>query len=254
MLQRAICDAVSKWKLKQKKSGYSGSDASAAEVKVMISAGFFGVISKYAIGRSGFGTAPPSSGEATAYENQVAMNSTPRRSPSEALSYPPGPCTVPDFTDGRPSLKTVTNKSGEIGPLNGKNTWSSTDCGFIRLSYDVGLHRVVDSVYRFARSAYFYQGQSPKDHEAFQPLPLTATGNNAMAPIDMASGMQTILNVGLHHDPYYVQWIDGADGTRFYFVHSYAGRPEAGPDADVVVALGGEFDTDDEEEQTAGAE
>jgi penicillin-binding protein 1A len=128
----------------------------------------------------------------------------------------PGPCTVPDFSNGKPTTKTVTNKSGELGPLNGKNTWSSTDCGFIRLSYAVGLHRVVDSVYRFARSSYFYQGQSPKDHEAFQPLPLTATGNNALSPMDMASGMQTILNQGLHHDPYFVQWVDGADGKRFY--------------------------------------
>lgn len=128
----------------------------------------------------------------------------------------PGPCTVPDFSEGRPTTKTVTNRAGEIGPLNGKNTWSSTDCGFIRLSYAVGLHRVVDSVYRLARSAYFYQGQSTKDHEAFLPLPLTATGNNALSTLDMASGMQTILNQGLHHDPYFVQWVDGADGTRVY--------------------------------------
>ncbi|MFM2076227.1 MAG: hypothetical protein RJA49_117 [Actinomycetota bacterium] len=128
----------------------------------------------------------------------------------------PGPCTVPDFTDGRPSVKTVTNKTGEIGPLNGKNTWSSTDCGFIRLSYAVGLHRVVDNVYRIAHSAYFFQGQSTKERESFQPLPLTATGNNVMAPIDMATGMETILNQGLHHDPYYVEFIDGPDGKRTY--------------------------------------
>ena len=128
----------------------------------------------------------------------------------------PGPCTVPDFTDGRPSLKVVNNATGELGPLDGKNTWSSTDCGFIRLSYAVGLHRVVDSVYRMAHSAYFFQGQSTKDRESFQPLPLTATGNNVMAPIDMATGMQTILNQGLHHDPYYVEWIDGPDGKRTY--------------------------------------
>jgi penicillin-binding protein 1A len=48
------------------------------------------------------------------------------------------------------------------------------------------------------------------------PLPLTATGNNAMAPIDMATGMQTILNGGLHHDPYYVDSIEGADGAHIY--------------------------------------
>ena len=128
----------------------------------------------------------------------------------------PGPCTVPDFSDGRPTTKTVVNATGNIGPLNGKNTWSSSDCGFIRLSYAVGLHRVVDSTYRFARSAYFFQGQSTKDHEPFLPLPLTATGNNALSALDMAAGMQTILNQGLHHDPFFVQFIDAADGSRFY--------------------------------------
>ena len=126
------------------------------------------------------------------------------------------PCTVPDFVNGKQSVKIVKSGFGELGPLNGKNTWFSTDCGFVRLSQAVGLHRVVDSVYRFAHSVYFFQGQSAKAREPFLPLPLTATGNNAMAPIDMAAGMQTILNGGLHHDPYYVEAIDAADGTRFY--------------------------------------
>ncbi len=144
---------------------------------------------------------------ATAYEAGAQTND---------IINGPGPCTVPDFTDGRPSLKVVENTTGELGPLDGKNTWSSTDCGFIRLSYAVGLHRVVDSVYRMAHSAYFFQGQTTKEREAFLPLPLTATGNNVMAPIDMATGMQTILNQGLHHDPFYVEWIDGPDGKRTY--------------------------------------
>ena len=102
----------------------------------------------------------------------------------------------------------------EIGPLNGRNTWSSTDCGFIRLGYSVGLHRVVDSVYRMAHSTYFYQGQPEDEHESFKPLGVTATGNNAMSPLDMATGMQTITNQGLH--PYYVEYIERVDGGRFY--------------------------------------
>ncbi|MEQ1701310.1 MAG: transglycosylase domain-containing protein [Ilumatobacteraceae bacterium] len=126
------------------------------------------------------------------------------------------PCTVPDFVDGRETTKTVNSGYGEIGPLNGPNIWSSTDCGFVRLSYAVGLHRVVDSTYRMAHSAYFYQGQPEDERESFKPLGLTATGNNVMAPMDMAAGMQTITNQGLHHDPYYVEYIDGADGGRFY--------------------------------------
>lgn len=152
----------------------------------------------------------------------------------------PGPCTVPDFVDGVEQTFTVDAKSGELGPLNGPNTWLSSDCGFVRLSYAIGLHRVVDSVYRFAHSPYFYQGQPSADREPFQALPLTATGNNVMAPIDMASGMQTILNSGLHHDPYYVQWIDRADGTRFFsHVDQGVQALDEGPALNTVATLKG---------------
>ncbi len=126
------------------------------------------------------------------------------------------PCTVPDFRDGRETTKTVNSGYGVIGPFNGKNTWNSTDCGFVRLSYAIGLHRVVDSVYRLAHSPYFYQGQPADEHESFLPLGLTATGNNAMSAMDMAAGMQTIANQGLHRDPYYVDYIEGPDGLRTY--------------------------------------
>jgi membrane peptidoglycan carboxypeptidase len=126
------------------------------------------------------------------------------------------PCTVPDFVNGVQTTKTVSTGYASLGPLRGPNTWNSTDCGFVRLSYAVGLSRVVDTVYRMARSPYFYQGQAPTDRQPFLPLPLTATGNNAMAPIDMAAGMQTIMNQGVHHEPYFVQAIVGPDGKRFY--------------------------------------
>ena len=61
--------------------------------------------------------------------------------------------------------------------------------------------------YRLAESSYFYAGQPETDREPFLPLPLTATGNNVMAPIDMASGFQTIANQGLHHEPYFVEFV-----------------------------------------------
>ncbi len=154
----------------------------------------------------------------------------------------PGPCSVNDYTNGQPTIKVVKGDSNsEIGPLNGRNTWLSSDCGFVRLSFAVGLHRVVDNVYRMAHSAYFYQGQPTTERsEAFQPLPLTATGNNPMAPIDMASGVQTILNLGLHHDPYYVQSIDRADGTRFY-THEDPGVQalDPGPALNTIATLKG---------------
>lgn len=126
------------------------------------------------------------------------------------------PCTVPDFRDGQQTTKTVNSGYGVIGDIGRKNTWSSSDCGFVRLSYAIGLHRVVDSVYRLAHSPYFYQGQPEDEHETFLPLGLTATGNNAMSAMDMAAGMQTITNQGLHRDPYYVEYIERTDGVRTY--------------------------------------
>ncbi len=81
---------------------------------------------------------------------------------------------------------------------------------------------MVDSVYRLAHSPYFYQGQPADEHESFLPLGLTATGNNAMSAMDMAAGMQTITNQGLHRDPYYVEYIEDLDGVRTY-THEDAG-------------------------------
>ncbi|HAP75640.1 MAG TPA: hypothetical protein DCR14_06105 [Acidimicrobiaceae bacterium] len=125
-------------------------------------------------------------------------------------------CKVPDFVDGRPSSKVINSGDTGIGPIRGRTIWSSSDCGFVRLSYAVGQHRVVDMTYRLAHSAYFYQGQPAADHEPFEPLGVLATGNNPLSTLDMATGMQTILNKGLHHDPYYVEYITRADGSRFF--------------------------------------
>jgi membrane peptidoglycan carboxypeptidase len=37
-----------------------------------------------------------------------------------------------------------------------------------------------------------------------------------MAPIDMASGVQALANEGMHHEPYYVDFIDDPNGERIY--------------------------------------
>ncbi len=140
------------------------------------------------------------------------------------------PCQVPDYVDGKVRTKVVKTGYGELGPLNGPLTWKSSDCAFVRLSWSLGLHRVVDAVYRMSHSTYFYLGQPTEEREPFLPLPLTATGNNPMSAMDMAAGWQTIANQGVHHDPYYVEWIDKADGTRFY-THEDPGTVALDPEA-----------------------
>ena len=58
----------------------------ASNETVVWAVGFFGVISKYAMGRLGMSTLLPSAGEASAYENHVATNSIPRTRPSDGWS------------------------------------------------------------------------------------------------------------------------------------------------------------------------
>jgi penicillin-binding protein 1A len=97
-----------------------------------------------------------------------------------------------------------------------EHTTASINCAFGRLSQIVGLHRVVDTIYRMAQSPYLYRDQPASERLPIEPFASLATGANEMAPIDMASGVQALANEGLHHDPYYVDFIDGADGERIY--------------------------------------
>jgi penicillin-binding protein 1A len=105
-------------------------------------------------------------------------------------------------------------------------TWRSINCAYVRLAQIVGLNRMVDTVYRMAESVYLYPGQPAGDRPAgadgLQPFVSFSTGANEMSPMDMASGAQTIANGGLHHEPFYVEWIDTADGQRTY-THAEAG-------------------------------
>jgi penicillin-binding protein 1A len=123
------------------------------------------------------------------------------------------PCSLPDPNDAKVPFVITDAVSKPVGALQNM-TWSSINCAFARLSQIIGLHRVVDSMYRMAASSYLQPkmtGRTP-----IEPLASLATGANPMAPLDMASGMQTIANQGLHHEPYYVDYIDGPDGKRMY--------------------------------------
>ncbi len=80
----------------------------------------------------------------------------------------------------------------------------------------MGLHRVVDTIYRMAESPYLYRNQPASERLPIEPFASLATGANEMAPIDMASGIQALANEGVHHTPYYVDFIDGPDGERIH--------------------------------------
>lgn len=97
-----------------------------------------------------------------------------------------------------------------------EHTTRSINCAFARLSQIVGLNRVVDTIYRMAESSYLYRDQPRSERRPVEPFASLATGANELSPMDMASGVQTLANEGLHHEPYYVEFIDGPDGERIY--------------------------------------
>ena len=139
------------------------------------------------------------------------------------------PCRLPNPGNEDEPFEIQEGAAGFTGPLN-RLTWLSINCAYARLSQIVGLNRVVDSVYRMARSPYLFQGQEldSRRKRPVEALASFATGANEMAPIDMAAGMQTIANQGMHHEPYYVEYIEKPDGTRMY-THQVAGTQVLDP-------------------------
>ena len=123
------------------------------------------------------------------------------------------PCTLPS-EEGKPFV-IEEGATGFVGPLE-QQTWKSINCAFSRLAQIVGLNRVVDTTYRMADSAYLNRSLAKSVRTPIMPYASFATGANEMAAIDMAAGMQTLANQGLHHQPYYVEVIKRVDGSTLY--------------------------------------
>ena len=88
-------------------------------------------------------------------------------------------------------------------------TWRSINCAYVRLAQIVGLNRVVDTDVPDGAVGVPLPGPAGERAPApIEPFVSFSTGANEMSPIDMASGAQTIANDGLHHEPYYVDYID----------------------------------------------
>ena len=125
------------------------------------------------------------------------------------------PCTLPNPGNEAEPFIITDAVDGGLSTLQ-SHTTRSINCAFGRLSQVVGLHRVVDTIYRMAESPYLYRDQPRSERLPIEPFASLATGANEMAPIDMASGIQALANEGLHHDPYYVDFIDSPEGERIY--------------------------------------
>jgi len=125
------------------------------------------------------------------------------------------PCTLPN--PGNPADPFLIRAGVSRGVLSLREaTELSLNCAYSRLAQIVGLNRVVDTTYRMASSDYLYRGQPVEDRRPVEPYASFATGANEMSPLDMAAGAQTLANDGVHLEPYYVEAVDTADGTRLY--------------------------------------
>jgi penicillin-binding protein 1A len=112
------------------------------------------------------------------------------------------PCTLPN--PGKPEEPFYISKgvSQSVAPLR-TMTALSINCAYARLSQVVGLERIVSLMYKMINSEW----TNPETF-TIQPYASLATGANELSPLDMASGIQTIANGGVHMQPYFIERIE----------------------------------------------
>ncbi|MSZ12519.1 MAG: hypothetical protein F2622_04260, partial [Actinobacteria bacterium] len=116
------------------------------------------------------------------------------------------PCTLPNPGLPEEPFKITKGVSHPVSPL-AEQTWLSINCAYARLAQIVGLNRVVNLSYRVMSSPYL-----TRDNYKIQPYASFSTGANEFSAYDMASGAQTIANGGVHHEPYFIEKIEGPSG------------------------------------------
>jgi len=122
------------------------------------------------------------------------------------------PCTLPN--PGKPSEPFEIGQ-GVSQPVTSlaEQTWLSINCAYARLAQIVGLNRVVNTLYRVASSPYL----TPESFR-IQPYASFSTGANELSALDMASGAQTLANDGVHHEPWFIERIEGPSGVIYTHV------------------------------------
>ena len=119
------------------------------------------------------------------------------------------PCTLPNPGKPEEPFKITQGVSHPVAPL-AEQTWLSINCAYARLAQIVGLNRLPGEVYKLASSAYLRP-----DIFKIQPYASFSTGANELSPMDMAAGAQTIANGGVHHEPYFIEKIEGPSGLLY---------------------------------------
>ena len=117
------------------------------------------------------------------------------------------PCTLPNPENPDEPFVIEDGVSEPVGSLR-RMTWLSINCAYAKLSQIVGLNRVVDRIYAMSASEWL----TPEKHPVYAYASL-ATGANELSVVDMAAGAQSIANLGVHHEPFFLEKILERDNS-----------------------------------------
>jgi penicillin-binding protein 1A len=117
------------------------------------------------------------------------------------------PCTLPNPENPDEPFVIEDGVSEPVGSLR-RMTWLSINCAYAKLSQIVGLNRVVDRIYAMSASEWL----TPETYPVY-PYASLATGANELSVVDMAAGAQSIANLGVHHEPYFLERIYERDNS-----------------------------------------
>ena len=124
------------------------------------------------------------------------------------------PCTLPNPENPDEPFVIEDGVSEPVGSLR-RMTWLSINCAYAKLSQIVGLNRVVDRIYAMSASEWL----TPEKHPVYAYASL-ATGANELSVVDMAAGAQSIANLGVHHEPYFLERIYERDNSTLVWERS----------------------------------
>ena len=113
------------------------------------------------------------------------------------------PCTLPNPRDPKHPFVITDAVSGGVGTI-ANHTARSINCTFGKLALGLGLDRTTAVMQRMGVKSKLLA------------VPALATGGNEISPLDMASAFSSITNLGIHHEPYYIDRIEGPDGKVVY--------------------------------------
>jgi penicillin-binding protein 1A len=125
------------------------------------------------------------------------------------------PCVFPSDEPGVPDHQIAAAVNGGIEPIR-QTIARAWMCGLERLSRSIGVESVIDTMYQMTASEYLDTTAVSPPLDPNESLEALSINRKPLSAFDMAAGMQTIANEGVHRAPYFVEYIDDADGNRLY--------------------------------------